>query len=483
MKLNKFIKLISKYIISEKVVLKDVVLTNITADSREALLGSVFFCIRGENADGHDFVDQAFKNGAFLAVGENSVDRENYIRVESALSVLKEVSAIFYDNPQNKLKMIGVTGTNGKTTITHMIESGLENRLKCGVIGTLGYKFSDKVLEARNTTPFIWKWYELLNKMVLDKFEVVVSEISSHGLEQERVAGTKFDVAVFTNLSRDHMDYHFDMESYYRAKKKLFEEHLKEEGVAVINVDDIYGERLYSELSDKANKVAVSLKKKGVDLYVDVKEQTLNGSVVIFKYKDKSLKKLIPMAGRFNVYNAACSIMACERFTGFELSVANICKKISVPGRMEEIKNESVYIDYAHTPDALENILSTIKEVAGSGRIIVVFGAGGNRDKGKRPEMGRVVCKYADIVFITDDNPRNEDPSAIVTDIKSGCSQHLCDIHVIHDRSEAIKKAIDLKRRDDVVIIAGKGAENYQITKHGKKFFSDKLEVEKYFER
>ncbi|HNW81278.1 MAG TPA: UDP-N-acetylmuramoyl-L-alanyl-D-glutamate--2,6-diaminopimelate ligase [bacterium] len=457
-------------------------LMNITADSREVKPGTVFFCLRGHNSDGHKYISSAVEKGASIVVGEDEVDASGYLRVSSVEKFLKAVSPLFYDHPEKKMKMIAVTGTNGKTSTTYIIENILKGKFSCGVTGTLGYRYPGRVIDAANTTPQNWKWYSLLNEMQNAGVEVVISEVSSHAIEEERIETTKFDIAVFTNLTMDHLDFHKDLENYFKAKKKLFTKHLKDNGTAIINIDDEYGLRLNRELPDNIRKISISTMNVNADLYIEIKDTGIDGSSVIFKYGNARHGVHIPLAGRFNIYNTASGFIAAMIVAGSEYSLKEVSKKIIVPGRLEKVGSNPVYIDYAHTPDALENVLSTLKGLNSKGRIITVFGAGGDRDRGKRPVMGEIVSKLSDIVIITDDNPRTEDPETIINEILSGCNSGNKVIEVIHDRKTAIRRAIDVRNGLDVILIAGKGAENYQITKEGKRFFSDKEEVEKYLE-
>jgi UDP-N-acetylmuramoyl-L-alanyl-D-glutamate--2,6-diaminopimelate ligase len=481
MKVSEFLELLFPFGILEIKSCDEREIEKITVDSREVDSKSVFFCIKGEKFDGHDFIDSASENGAVLIVGEKNIKKDNYIQVRSSLKILLDISSVFYGNPQKDLKLIGITGTNGKTTVSYLIDNGFRDNFSTAVIGTLGYKIGENNFPGVNTTPFVWKWYELLAKIRSENVGIVISEVSSHGLDQKRIEGTEFDVGVFTNLSRDHLDYHKNLEDYYQAKKKLFTVHLKKEGRAVVNIDCPYGKRLYSELPEYLEKVSVSLQDKKADLFIVIKKESSVGTEAIFYYEKDEKEILINMIGRFNVYNAGCAVMAVEKFLDFEKAAEKVCGKIVVPGRMEMVGESSVFVDYAHTPDALFNILSSVKESVGNGKIIVVFGAGGDRDRGKRAEMGRVVCQLANIAIITDDNPRTENPKEIVGEILNGFIDGKCEKRVIHDRRKAIDYAVRTMKKEDVVIIAGKGAENYQIIGNEKFRFSDKEEVEKTF--
>lgn len=482
MKTSDFFEILKLYTVKTNSSEWPVDLKEITADSREVSSGTVFFCIKGYNIDGHKFISKALEMGASVVVGEDENDDEKYVQVISVQNVLKSISQVFYDFPDRKMKMIGVTGTNGKTSTTYIIENILQKKFNCGVIGTIGYKYTGKTIDAANTTPQNWKWYSLLNNMQKQGVSVVISEISSHAIEEERIEKTLFDVAVFTNLTRDHLDFHKNIDNYYEAKKKLFTQHLKEGGTAIINVDDDYGMKLWNDLPESMKKLRISAFDQSAELFIKIKNIGFDGSIVDFNINGKTKEIFIPLVGKFNIYNAAGAFAASQIFAGTDYCFDTVSESITVPGRLEKIGNNSIYIDYAHTPDALENVLSTIRGLNAGGRVITVFGAGGDRDKGKRPLMGEVASRLSDIIIITDDNPRTEDPETIISEIFNGCNSGNSVIEVIHDRKTAIRKAIYLKNRNDVILIAGKGAENYQITKEGKRFFSDKEEVQKYLE-
>ena len=477
MKTTDFADAVSKFTVTSSFSGQEKDLLKITADSREVAPGSVFFCVKGLNSDGHDFIDSAFEKGAELVVGEKEWNGKNYIRVTSVKEVLKAVLPVFYDEPDKKMKMIGVTGTNGKTSTTFILENMLQDDMSCGVIGTLNYKYAGKLIPAQNTTPLNWKWYSLLDDMQKSGVDAVISEVSSHALAENRIEKTMFDAAIFTNLTRDHLDFHKTFENYYQAKKKLFSEHLKKGGTAIINIDDEAGKRLSEELSG-IRQIRISEKDKSAELFMKINEISDSGSEVVFTLGGVSQKVKIPLVGNFNIYNTAGAFAAASLIIGVEKAFERIENNVSVPGRLEKVGKHAVYIDYAHTPDAMENVLVTLRNLGIYEKIIIVFGAGGDRDSGKRPIMGETACRLADKIIVTDDNPRTEDPEKIISDILAGCPEN-ADVTVINDRAEAIRKAVEIKGKNDVVLIAGKGAENYQITKSGKKFFSDRLEAEK----
>ncbi|MBO4440577.1 UDP-N-acetylmuramoyl-L-alanyl-D-glutamate--2,6-diaminopimelate ligase [bacterium] len=478
MKTADFIKLLERFE-PRFTALDDAEILKITADSREASEGYAFFCVRGLKSDAHDFIDSAFANGASLVVGEKPLDLKNYVRISSVRDALNEILPGFYGCPDRKGIAIGVTGTNGKTSTTFILEHILEKSMSCGVIGTLHYKYADKLIPAENTTPVNWRWYSLLDDMRRCGTEAVISEVSSHALAENRIGATLFDAAVFTNLTRDHMDFHKTVENYYEAKKRLFTDHLVEGGTAVVNIDDEFGRRLSRELPAGVKQIRVSTEDRSAELFVGILELTAAGSRIRLDMADFSREITIPLAGRFNIYNAAGSFAAAQIFVGKDAAAERLAEGVSVPGRLERIGRSSVFVDYAHTPDALENVLNTLNGLGVYSKIITVVGAGGDRDKGKRPLMGAISCKLSDVVILTDDNPRTEDPDTIVSEIFSGCDTSVCRVEIIRDRASAIRRAIELSDEKTAVLIAGKGAEDYQITKSGKHHFSDREEVEK----
>lgn len=479
MKGSDLLKLIQKDIVSGFFE-ENIDIQSMTADSREVSSGSLFFCVKGHNADGHDFIEDALRKGAALVIGEKDLDIRNYIKVQSVKGALKKITPEFFDHPDRRLKMIAITGTNGKTSTALIIEKMIKDSFSCGVIGTLGYFINGRNISSGNTTPFNWKWYSLLNLMEKEGSEVVISEISSHALAEERIEDTEFDAAVFTNLTRDHLDFHGDIDCYFQAKKKLFTSHLKKDGIAVINCDDGFGRRIYEEMKDSFCCIGISDSFEDVRLKIKILSADMSGTVVMMNYDGKIYEVKIPVPGKFNIYNTLSAFAVCSHFIGIDKALSRISTKAEVPGRFEQIGDNAVFVDYAHSPDSLENVLKMMKELNVFRKIITVMGAGGDRDAGKRPLMGKIASDYSNIVIITDDNPRTEDPDKIVSDILKGCRKENRVIEVIRDRSLAIKRALVLKGREDAVLIAGKGAENYQITKDGTRYFSDKEEIEKH---
>ncbi|QSQ09732.1 UDP-N-acetylmuramoyl-L-alanyl-D-glutamate--2,6-diaminopimelate ligase [Koleobacter methoxysyntrophicus] len=436
----------------------------IAYDSRKVEKDFIFVAIKGFVHDGHDFIGDAVKKGAACVVVEEGVPLPLHItqiKVKNTRKALACLTKAFYNNLDEKMHLIGVTGTNGKTTTTHLIKKILEESgKKVGLIGTISNKIGDREIQAERTTPEAPDLFKLFKEMYDNGVEYVVMEVSSHSLELERVYGLKFKIGVFTNLTQDHLDFHENFENYYQAKKKLF----KISSLGVINCDDKAGRRLVDEID-------IPVLTYGIGGKCDIKAENINFSSkgVTFDIATPSVESYrisLNIPGTFSVYNA----LACIS-TGIALDIdlQKIKKALAqirgVPGRFEIIdegQDFTVIVDYAHTPDGLENILKGVKEFA-SGKIIVVFGCGGNRDKKKRPVMGRIATEIADLSVITSDNPRYEEPEAIISEIEEGAKLGRGEYIKIADRRAGIEYALKHARKDDVVVIAGKGHETYQI--------------------
>ena len=394
----------------------------------------------------------------------------------------------FFDYPANRMRMVGVTGTNGKTTTTHMIRHILKAQgYKVGVIGTVHIMIGDTSYPIHNTTPDVVDLQHILHQMVQENVEYCVMEVSSHALALGRVSGVEFDTAVFTNLTQDHLDFHKTFENYLAAKCKLFEQvsapnQVKDNKGAVINIDDSYGHRVMEKTT--APTITYSTLGKGTLNASDVHMSTKNSQYTV-NYKGESYPVSMNTTGLFNVYNTLAAIGACLQ-EGISMEAIDTALKTfsSVPGRfelIEEGQDFAVVVDYAHTPDGLQNILETAKAIK-ENRIIIVFGCGGDRDATKRPIMGRIAAEYGDKIYVTSDNPRTEDPVQIVKDVEVGVKEALRDgtsYEVIVDRREAINHAIHDAKAGDIVIIAGKGHENYQILKNETIHFDDREEARK----
>ncbi|MDR0917974.1 MAG: UDP-N-acetylmuramoyl-L-alanyl-D-glutamate--2,6-diaminopimelate ligase [Oscillospiraceae bacterium] len=450
-------------------------ITGLTDDSRKVKPGFMFVCIKGNRFDGHNAAKQALEQGAEVIVCERDLGLEDkQIIVEDTRIAYGELCAEYFGNPHKKMKFIGITGTNGKTTETNIVKYCLTAcNKKTGLIGTIQNEIGDKIIHTDNTTPFCYELFELLAKMAEENCEYVVMEVSSFGLEQKRIGPIHFDIAVFTNLTRDHLDEHKTMENYYLAKKQLFEIC----DTAVINIDDEYGKRLYNEIN--CNKKTFSIKEKADYYSYDIKLHS-NHSEFWYNYSlDNEIKSQFlqtKLIGMFNISNITACLSVCE-YLGLDV-FKDIEMYSGTKGRCEVIptnRDFTVIRDYAHTPDALENILKTLKECS-KGKIICLVGCGGNRDKTKRPLMGAVASEYADILVITSDNPRDENPEDIIDDIIKGVKSEKT-FERITDRLEAIKYALDIAGKGDVILLAGKGHEDYQIFENNRHIHFDEREI------
>ncbi|MFH1074077.1 MAG: UDP-N-acetylmuramoyl-L-alanyl-D-glutamate--2,6-diaminopimelate ligase [Candidatus Firestonebacteria bacterium] len=457
-------------------------------DSRKVESNGLFVCISGFEVDGHDYASEAVKKGAAALIVEKDVENipkgVTLIYVKDAREALAEVTAAFYDYPSRKLKLVGVTGTKGKTTTTYMLRSIFEkNGEKTGLLGTINYEFNGEVIQSKNTTPESLDLEELFLKMVVKKVETCIMEVSSHSLKLKRVHGLEFDTVVFTNFTQDHLDFHKTFEDYLDAKLMLF----KGLGVnsvksfpkaAVVNLDDPKASDFIRAAKARAITYGLS-PEAGVDVTAkNIISSALELSFDIV-YGGKALPVKLQMRGRHNVSNALAAAAA-----GFAMNVhpeniqAGLENLKGVPGRFEVYNTTngiSVLIDYAHSPDSLEKLLLSVQDLKPA-RIITVFGCGGDRDRSKRPIMGKIATANSDITVVTSDNPRTEDPLAIIKEIKAGMNGG--SYKEIPDRKEAIKEALLLAKKDDVVVIAGKGHEDYQIIGRERIRFSDRETAE-----
>ncbi|MCS7164282.1 MAG: UDP-N-acetylmuramoyl-L-alanyl-D-glutamate--2,6-diaminopimelate ligase [Thermodesulfovibrio sp.] len=459
---------------------------HITYNSKEIRKGSIFFAIPGQKADGHLFIEEAIKNGARAVVYRVGhfvpldYDDITWIGVDDTRDALAWMSSKFYGEPSQKLKVIGITGTNGKTTTSYLIREILNKcGKKTGIIGTIKYLIGDEERTAIYTTPEAPEFQGLLKEMLLNGVEYVITEVSSHALALKRVDYTRFDVAVFTNLSRDHLDFHKDMEDYFNAKKRLFSELLSKEGVAVLNFDDPYGRRLAEEI--KGKKVLYSIGNSQADIYVKKYKLGFKETEIFFDINQKEeLHIKTPLLGLPNIYNVASALsVAITLEIPLEIIKSAFLNVRCPEGRFERVDEGQdflVFVDYAHTPDALERLLISVRklkeEISKNGRIITVFGCGGNRDKGKRPQMGRIATELSDYVIITSDNPRWEDPRQIIREIEEGIKKD--NYIVVPDRKMSLLIGTKICKKGDILIVAGKGHEDYQEIK-GKRYpFSDR---------
>ena len=470
---------------------QNVSIQDITADSRAVKLNSLFIALDGATVDGHNYIDKAVAAGAVAVIVSKPVtvpDDVCVITVSDTRQAMMVCVPYFFDYPANRMRMVGVTGTNGKTTTTHMIRHILKAQgHKVGVIGTVHIMIGDTSYPIHNTTPDVVDLQHILHQMVQENVEYCVMEVSSHALALGRVSGVEFDTAVFTNLTQDHLDFHKTFENYLAAKCKLFEQvsasdQVKDNKGAVINIDDSYGHRVMEKTT--APTITYSTLGKGTLNASDVHMSTKNSQYTV-NYKGESYPVSMNTTGLFNVYNTLAAIGACLQ-EGISMEAIDTALKTfsSVPGRfelIEEGQDFAVVVDYAHTPDGLQNILETAKAIK-ENRIIIVFGCGGDRDATKRPIMGRIAAEYGDKIYVTSDNPRTENPVQIVKDVEVGVKEALRDgtsYEVIVDRREAINHAIHDAKAGDIVIIAGKGHENYQILKNETIHFDDREEARK----
>ena len=455
----------------------------ITCNSKAVKKGFVFVAVKGVRQDGSCFIKEAIANGASLVVAQGKIpkikipDNVKIFKVKDCRMFLAEACAEFYGRPSDKLKVVGITGTNGKTTISYLIEAMVnESGCDCGVIGTINYRFKGKKIAAKNTTPGPVELQGLLAEMHAQRIKYCAMEVSSHALDQDRILGVNFSWAIFTNLTQDHLDYHKNLENYFLAKLKLFRA-LPDSGTAILNSDDKYSNRIKQLI--QARSMSYGIENKATVMAKDI-DYKIEGTEFTLVAPGANLRIKTGLIGRHNIYNILAAISWAISEGLYPKDIKSSIEKFKiVPGRLEKIsckKGYNVFVDYAHTPDALFNIISALRPLV-SGKIIVIFGCGGERDKLKRPKMGKIVTSLADYAIITSDNPRSEDPLRIIRDIRRGISKkNYCEIP---DRFKAIKAGLALTKNDDCLIIAGKGHESYQVLKNRVLYFSDRKAVEK----
>ncbi|MFA5114508.1 MAG: UDP-N-acetylmuramoyl-L-alanyl-D-glutamate--2,6-diaminopimelate ligase [Candidatus Omnitrophota bacterium] len=459
---------------------EDFPLRGVSSDSKDVGKDFIFVAIKGVRRDGGAFIKEAIEKGARVIVtGDKDIGLRDYpgvtfITVDDDRFSLARLADAFYGHPSSKVKVIGITGTNGKTTILYLLEALLkQGGFSSGVIGTVNYRFKGKVMNSKNTTPGPLELQSLLDGMRKSGVDFAVMEVSSHALQQHRVGGIVFHSAIFTNLTQDHLDYHGTMEDYFLAKARLFEG-LAPSALAVLNNDDEYGRRLRG-LTD-ATVVTYGIDNPSDVTAGDIRME-LGQTNFIFKYAAGKIPIRTPLIGRHNVYNIL-ALAAWGIAAGFKPEQLKAALEMFTvaPGRLERIENNrgiSIFVDYAHTEDALRNVISSLRQVAAkSARILVVFGCGGERDKTKRPKMGKVVSELADYAVITSDNPRSEDPALIVEDIKKGIAGN--NYEVVLERRAAIARILSLAGAGDVVLLAGKGHEISQIYSDSSVDFDDR---------
>jgi len=472
----------------ESVTLKSgeaILVSDITHDSRQARSGSLFVAIRGLTMDGHRFVDDVMRRGAAGIVSEQDPPQGfegAWLKVVNARRALAESAALIHGKPSSDLDLVGITGTNGKTTTTYLMLAVAEaNKKKAAMLTTVEYRIGRESRPAIRTTPEASDTQRFLREAVEKKCEIAVMEASSQAIHLRRCDHLLYRVAIFTNLTRDHLDYHHTMENYFDAKKQLFDGRIgKPPGSSVVNIDDEWGVRLVEELKAAGQRVVTCSQVSDADLMAeDIEVSLISGTSFRLITQAGTVSVQSPLVGKPHVYNML-SAAAAGLELGYDLvRIAESFKTcVGAPGRFERVENDhgfAVVVDYAHSDDALLNTLKTAAELA-SGRIITVFGCGGDRDKTKREPMGAVAGAHSNLVIVTSDNPRTEDPMTIINDIEKGIKETGCEYSVEPDRREAIFKAVSAASPEDVVIIAGKGHETYQIV-GGDKFHFDDREI------
>lgn len=449
----------------------DCEIVDVTQDSRLVEEGFLFVCIKGNTFDGHSVAKEMLEKGARAVVCERDLGLENQIVVSDTREAYSVICANYFSNPAKKLKLIGLTGTNGKTTTTFLIKQILEGAGKrVGLIGTVQNMVCDEVYPAKYTTPDAYELQHLFSLMVKADCEYCVMEVSSQALAQGRVNGLHFEIGAFTNLTQDHLDYHKTWENYFNSKRILFEN----SSIAVTNADDENGLKIVSGLNCKVVSYAVNTNNAD---YV-AKNVKFKSNGVEYELVSELIGRVnCPIPGRFSVYNSLCAAsIALTLGISFEEVLTAISKSNGVKGRIEVVPTDTDYtviIDYAHSPDGLENIISSLREIAKK-RIVTVFGCGGDRDRTKRPIMGKIAAELSDFCVVTSDNPRSENPSKIIEDILEGMKGVSTPYVVVENRREAIKWALEHAEKDDIILLAGKGHETYQILPTGTIHFDER---------
>ena len=477
----------------------DIEIKGISCDSRKCKQNYIFVAIKGFESDGHNYIENAVNNGANVIICEaktgvdiSKFQNITFLKVYDTRKVYSYLCTKFYNNPSKNINLIGITGTNGKTTISYILERIISYS---GVIGTINYRYGDKILKAENTTPMSCSINSFIKDSILNNCKTIIMEVSSHGIYLERVKYLDFDIAIFTNLTSEHLDFHKTMEDYFNAKKRLFTEILKESNkkfkYAVVNIDDYYGKKLIKEIPSNIKTLTYSLNNKSADIYTEDYNLTLNNTTIKAVLGNKTVEINTNLIGEHNIYNILASILAASIL---KIDVKHIetalNKKIIIPGRLERaVENKNIFIDYAHTPDALEKVLINLNKLKEkNSKIITVFGCGGDRDWSKRSIMGYCAAKYSDFLVVTSDNPRTEEPLQIIDHILEGVNQAINEgeidkknYRVIPDRKDAINMSLKLAKNQDIVLIAGKGHEDYQIIGKRRIYFSDIETVKNFF--
>lgn len=464
----------------------------IAYDSRKVSAGSLFVALRGEDVDGHQFIAQAVAAGAVAVMAELPPPPDAvvpWVQVKNSREAMALAADVLFGAPSADLAVVGITGTNGKTTTAYLMHHLMKSVWhRCGLMGTTGVETGVQWLSASHTTPESVEIQSLLSQMRDEQCRGAVMEVSSHGLAQHRVDGVRYSVGVFTNLSQDHLDYHGNMESYFLAKKRLFDlmstqisDLAGDQPVMVVNGDDSFGKRLVDRGFFKLEVLTYGMG-AACDFRASNVRSTLDGTVFQLELKGRSMLVRTPLIGRFNVYNTLAALAAAQGLNlNLREAVANLANAPQIPGRLESVSgrqtNFRVYVDYAHTPDAIEKALTTLRELKPE-RIITVFGCGGDRDRDKRPLMGRAVEQLSDVAIVTSDNPRSESAEGIIEQVVGGMEQRR--YQVIEDRRKAIRAAIDMAGARDIVLIAGKGHEDYQEINGVRHDFDDRKMARNY---
>ena len=455
----------------------------LVTDSRRVIPGAVFFAIPGLRTNGTYFIEEAIDRGAVAVVSESDrvYPQTTTIQVENIRQVVAQVARRFYESPDAQMDLIGITGTNGKTTVSYLVQSllnGSSKTQKTGLIGTVQYDLGQRTIPSFKTTPEAIDTFALLKQMKDGGCQMGVMEVSSHGIDQQRTYGAEFDVAVFLNLTRDHLDYHEDFETYYRVKRRLFTGEIgKIPKVSVVNIDDEYGQRLIKELPENTRRITFSLSNPDADLYLSDYKCDHAGSMFTLHWSGGSMSLSTPLPGPYNLSNILAALAVCLGVNRDLKAVFPALKKFAgVPGRMERIEGAvgyDVFVDYAHTDDALDKALEMLRDIT-RGKLIVTFGCGGNRDRDKRKSMMEAAQKHADYVVATSDNPRGESVDAILSETGKGVTKPE-QVEYIADRRSAISRALDIADVGDTVLIAGKGHETMQEFKDRIVPFDDRV--------
>lgn len=461
----------------------DVVIKGVAETASSVKKGEIFICVRGYAKDGHDFAEEAGKNGAAVIIVERpvkAVKKSVVIQVHDSKAAMFAITNMFYADAKKKLKIIGVTGTKGKTTVTYLVEAILKEKYKkdCAVLGTIGFKIGKKVYKAGNTTPSNITIHRLLGEAADKGIKYAIIESSSHALDQGRLKNIRFDAVVMTNVTRDHFDYHKNYRNYLLAKLIIVKENLKKGGLLAVNMDSNGANEFVKEGKIKKagivryavkNRADISLLKHTLDI------DGMNFELLVQKRLRVFFTSIL--VGRHNIYNIMAAIAATSRMVDIKSAVKAIKKFTTVKGRLDKVYRGdfNVVVDFAHTPDSLEQILRTLNELK-KNRIITVFGAGGERDRGKRPMMGAAVEKYSDLMIVTSDNPRSENPDSIISEVMAGV-KNKDKARTEADRGRAIRLAVRAAQKDDIILLAGKGHEEYQIIGNTKHNFNDATEA------